>query len=86
MKNKIFLIVIIFFGLFSNIFPQSLFRSGIFMHHSTGGVIWNNATPNVPALMHQYNVDHSFTGTDSVTMAITPGSFLRYGSLVIIIG
>ena len=43
MKNKIFLMVIIFIGLVSNIFPQTLFRSGIFLHHSTGGVIWNNS-------------------------------------------
>ena len=75
MKSKIFLIVIILIGLVSNIFPQSLFRSGLFLHHSTGGVIWNNATPDVPALMHAYNVENNLIGDDSVHMDIAVGFF-----------
>ena len=51
MKNKIFLIIIILIGLVSNIFPQTLFRSGLFLHHSTGGIIWGSSSPNVPQLI-----------------------------------
>jgi hypothetical protein len=75
MQNKIFLIAIIFIGLISNIFPQTLFRSGMFLHHSTGGVIWNNATPNIPQLIADYNTEHNYTGDDAVTLNIYPDFF-----------
>ena len=75
MNNKIFLSVIILLGLVSNILPQTLFRSGIFLHHSTGGVIWTSATPDVPALINQYNVDNNLTGANSVTLNIDEDFF-----------
>jgi len=75
MKNKIFLIVIIFIVLVSNIFPQTPFRSGIFLHHSTGGVIWDSSNPDVPQLMNMYNTENNYTGNNEVTMNIDEGFF-----------
>jgi hypothetical protein len=52
---------------------QNYFRSGIFLHHSTGQYIWgpNNdgtSTTTIPEQMHLFNVNHSLTGDDSITM------------------
>jgi hypothetical protein len=48
----------------------SLFRSGIFLHHSTGGNIWgpNGGSTSVPAEMTSYNTTHGYTGGNAVTM------------------
>jgi hypothetical protein len=67
--------VIILNGLVSNILSQTLFRSGLFLHHSVGGVIWNNSTPDVPQLMLEYNVEHNYTGNQTVTMNIGESFF-----------
>ena len=72
MKNKIFLIVIILIGLSSIIFPQQKFRSAIFLHRSVGENIYDNtyagATTSVPDETNLYNIAHSYTGTDAVSM------------------
>lgn len=49
--------------------PQ-LFRSGIFLHHSTGGNIWgpNGSSTSVPQEMTVYNTAHGYTGSQAVTM------------------
>lgn len=49
---------------------QTLFRSGIFLHHSTGACIWgpNGSSTSVPLEMVKYNTDHSYSGTNAVTM------------------
>ncbi|MBI5219951.1 MAG: T9SS type A sorting domain-containing protein [Bacteroidia bacterium] len=52
---------------------QNYFRSGIFLHHSTGNYIWGpnpdgNSTTTIPEQMHLYNTQHSFFGNDSITM------------------
>ncbi len=46
------------------------FRSGIFLHHSTGGCIWgpNGSSTSVPDEIAKYNDLHGLTGADSVTM------------------
>jgi hypothetical protein len=46
------------------------FRSGIFLHHSTGGCIWgpNGSSTSVPQEMQLYNQVHGFTGDQAVTM------------------
>ena len=75
MKFKILLTVIIFSGFVSNIFPQTPFRSGIFLHHSSGGVIWGNSSPNVPQLINMYNIENNYTGNNEVTMNIDEGFF-----------
>lgn len=49
---------------------STLFRSGIFLHHSTGGCIWgpNGGTVSVPQQMALYNTAHGYTGSNAVTM------------------
>lgn len=70
MKN--FLLCILSVIILSNTgFSQSLkFRSGIFLHHSTGLCIWgpNGSSTSVPAQMQIYNNSHGYTGTNAVTM------------------
>lgn len=46
------------------------FRSGIFLHHSTGGCIWgpNGSSTSVPLQMDMYNQAHAYSGEESVTM------------------
>ena len=50
---------------------QTLFRSGIFLHHSTGNNIWgpNGASTTIPIQMTNYNTTHSYTGGNAVTMS-----------------
>jgi hypothetical protein len=70
MKTKITLLAIFFFFC-ANIFPQTvLFRSGRFLHHSTGGCIWgpNGSSTSVPLQMTAYNTLHGYTGQYAVTM------------------
>jgi hypothetical protein len=52
---------------------QNTFRSGIFLHHSTGNYIWGpnpdgNSTTTIPKQMHIYNTTHDFNGEDSIKM------------------
>lgn len=49
---------------------QPKYRSGIFLHHSTGGCIWgpNGSSTDVPEQMNLYNIAHGYTGEDAVTM------------------
>jgi len=51
-------------------FAQTKFRSGIFLHHSTGDNIWgpNGSTTSIPQEMTKYNTSHSLTGGNAVTM------------------
>jgi hypothetical protein len=52
---------------------QTRFRSGIFLHHSTGGCIWgpNGALVSVPGEIAKYNRLHGLVGADSVKMIET---------------
>jgi len=60
---------------------QNYFRSGIFLHHSTGNYIWGpnpdgTSTTTIPEQMNIYNSIHSFNGSDSIKMSEewwTPG-------------
>lgn len=49
---------------------QNYFRSGIFLHHSTGACIWgpNGSSTSVPNEMDVYNTIHGYTGPHAVTM------------------
>jgi hypothetical protein len=54
------------------------FRTGIFLHHSVGGVLWDrsqysNLTPptTIPAEIAAYNAAHHFTGTDAFSLQET---------------
>jgi hypothetical protein len=50
---------------------QTSFRSGRFLHHSTGQNIWgpNGSSTSIPAQMQQYNAAHGYTGSNAVSMA-----------------
>jgi hypothetical protein len=50
--------------------PQNLYRSGIFLHHSTGGNIWgpNNSSTSIPQEMLNYNTINGYTGSQAVSM------------------
>lgn len=46
------------------------FRSGIFLHHSTGLRIWgpNGSTTSVPLEINAYNLKHGLTGQNAVSL------------------
>jgi hypothetical protein len=65
-------ILLVSFLLSVSSFSQNLkFRSGGFLHHSTGECIWgpNGSSTSVPQQMVIYNSSHGFTGTNAVTMS-----------------
>ena len=49
---------------------QTHFRSGVFLHHSTGATIWgpNGSSTSVPDEIARYNSEHNFSGIDSVDL------------------
>ncbi len=49
---------------------ENLFRSGIFLHHSTGGCIWgpNGSATSVPQEIDAYNSSHGYTGSFAVSL------------------
>jgi 5,10-methylene-tetrahydrofolate dehydrogenase/methenyl tetrahydrofolate cyclohydrolase len=67
-KNILFFLVILTPFLTS---AQELFRSGRFLHHSTGQNIWgpNGSQTSIPLQMEIYNTSHGYTGTNAVTMS-----------------
>jgi hypothetical protein len=55
---------------------QNYFRSGLFLHHSTGNYIWGpnpdgTSTTTIDEQMHWYNVNHGFFANDSISMSHT---------------
>ena len=70
-KHHLLLISLSFLLFFPCATAQPLkFRSGIFLHHSTGGCIWgpNGGSTSIPEEIVKYNNEHGYTGSDSVTM------------------
>ena len=65
----LFLVVIL--TLASECAGQIRFRSGIFLHHSTGACIWgpNGGLVSVPGEIANYNASHDLAGKDSVTFS-----------------
>jgi len=59
---------IVFFS--GSVNSQTYFRSGIFLHHSTGQNIWgpNGSSTSVPKEMENYNTLHGYNGAGAVTM------------------
>lgn len=72
MKASITFTVLIFVFLFMNpdSSAQTLFRSGLFFHHSTGQCIWgpNGSATSVPQEMTRYNTQHGYAGQNAVTL------------------
>ena len=69
--KKIILLLVLLLCISSLLQSQTLFRSGRFFHHSTGGCIWgpNGSSTSVPQQMTIYNTTHSYTGQYAVTMS-----------------
>lgn len=73
MRLKRFAISVVILSIAATSFGQTRFRSGIFLHHSTGACIWgpNGGQVSVPAEIAKYNLLHNFLASDSVKMAET---------------
>ncbi len=68
MRKRILIFIVILIPFLTN--AQELFRSGRFLHHSTGGRIWgpNGSQTSIPLQMGIYNSSHGYTGPNAVTM------------------
>lgn len=64
------ILILSYFVICSDSTAQTLFRSGMFFHHSTGECIWgpNGSSTSVPQEMTRYNTQHGYTGQNAVTM------------------
>jgi hypothetical protein len=62
------LVILLLFGLTGN--GQTKYRSGIFLHHSTGECIWgpNGSATSVPQQIISYNASHSYSGSNAVSL------------------
>ena len=72
MKKIVFLTIAGILGS-SVLFSQNYFRSGIFLHHSTGGYIWGpnpdgTSTKTIPGEMDRYNQENGYAGSAAVSM------------------
>jgi len=69
MKRAILFFMFLCLISYSNAQSQK-FRSGIFLHHSTGAHIWgdNGSSVTVPKEIVKYNNSHNYTGDDAVSM------------------
>jgi hypothetical protein len=69
MKKCFYLILVFLLPFFCN--AQNLFRSGTFLHHSTGGNIWgpNGSSTSIPQQIAIYNTNHGYTGSNEVSMS-----------------
>ena len=73
MKKVIIIEIVLLCAVLSANSQDSQYRSGIFLHHSTGGCIWgpNGSQTDVPEQMNFYNIAHGYTGDDAVTLSQT---------------
>jgi len=67
--KRLFLSILIISTAISS-FGQTRFRSGLFLHHSTGACIWgpNGGQVSVPIELAKYNLSHNFHTSDSVQL------------------
>lgn len=75
MKIKFIVLLIIVSGIIQINFPQSTFRSGVFLHHSTGNRVWdftlydpNYTGATIPSEIENYNLSKNLTGENAVSM------------------
>jgi hypothetical protein len=68
MKKNFYLLLILIIPIIGH--SQILFRSGKFLHHSTGGNIWgpNGSSTSIPLEIASYNAAHGYTGSNAVFM------------------
>lgn len=75
MKIKVIVLLFIVCGFIQINFPQSTFRSGVFLHHSTGNRVWdftrydqNYTGATIPLEIADYNLRKNLTGENAVSM------------------
>jgi len=70
MRQRGFILFVVIILTVASSFGQTRFRSGIFLHQSTGLCIWgpNGGQVSVPAEIAKYNLLHGLLGPDSVKM------------------
>jgi hypothetical protein len=70
MKRQFF--ISIFIILSTLMFSQERFRSGIFLHHSTGDYIWGNDqtgnTTDIPAEINKYNSENNYSDDQAFSL------------------
>ncbi|PKO95150.1 MAG: hypothetical protein CVU14_12355, partial [Bacteroidetes bacterium HGW-Bacteroidetes-9] len=68
MKKSIYLFLFLIVPFFVS--SQTLFRSGKFLHHSTGLNIWgpNSSSTSILQEIAIYNTNNGYTGTNAVSM------------------
>lgn len=66
--KKILLLLLVCIPLLG--YSQTKFRSGVFLHHSTGDNIWgpNGSATSIPIQITGYNTSHGLSGENLVTM------------------
>ena len=71
MRSERFLLPVVVLFIACSCFGATRFRSGIFLHHSTGLCIWgpNGGKVSVPGEIALFNAAHGFVGQDSVTFS-----------------
>ena len=70
MKRGRYFILLIILMLGLTVSGQERFRSGIFLHHSTGANIWgpNGSSTSIPDEIVKYNSDHSYDGEEECSL------------------
>lgn len=70
MKKVLLFLLLMIIAISSTTYAQQKFRSGIFLHHSTGGCIWGTGqgSTSVPEEITAYNTLHGYTGDDACSM------------------
>ncbi len=73
MRLKRTSIIVVIFLIAAISFGQTRYRSGIFLHHSTGACIWgpNGGQVSVLGEIARYNLSHGLLGSDSIKMIET---------------
>lgn len=69
MKRYLYIFLVLILPMVAS--AQTSFRSGRFLHHSTGQNIWgpNGSSTSIPAQIQQYNSTHGYTGSNAVSIA-----------------
>ncbi|MBM3404156.1 MAG: hypothetical protein FJY10_04620 [Bacteroidetes bacterium] len=71
--KKVYIMAMVSVFILPMTFSQTLFRSGIFLHHSTGAYIWGpnpdgNSTTTIPDQMTLFNINHGLSGGNAISM------------------
>ncbi len=68
MKKYIYFSLIFFIPFYCS--SQTIFRSGVFLHHSTGGNIWgpNGSSTSIPDQIAAYNSSNGYSGINSFSL------------------